>query len=194
MKPDPKLDLVLERVVDVPRELVWAAWTRPEHLSKWFTPAPWTVADCEIDLRPGGIFRTVMRSPEGKEFPNIGCYLEVVPNERLVWTDALLPGYRPAENPFMTAIITLESQGKGTRYTADRHPPRRGWTKEARGHGLLPGLGQGARSARRARQDDVNGRHGAATAPCRRASRGEGPSTLRRKQSRLARAERASLF
>ena len=56
-----------------------------------------------------------MRSPEGKEFPNIGCYLEVVPNERLVWTDALLPGYRPAENPFMTAIITLESQGKGTR-------------------------------------------------------------------------------
>ena len=118
LKPDPKLDLVLERVVDVPRELVWAAWTKPEHLSKWFTPAPWTVADCEIDLRPGGIFRTVMRSPEGKEFPNIGCYLEVVPNERLVWTDALLPGYRPAENPFMTAIITLESQGKGTRYTA----------------------------------------------------------------------------
>ena len=117
-KPDPRLDLVLERVVDVPRELVWAAWTRPEHLRKWFTPAPWTVADCEIDLRPGGIFRTVMRSPEGKEFPNIGCYLEVVPNERLVWTDALLPGYRPAENPFMTAIITLESQGKGTRYTA----------------------------------------------------------------------------
>ena len=118
LKPDPRLDLVLERVVDVPRELVWAAWTRPEHLRKWFTPAPWTVADCEIDLRPGGIFRTVMRSPEGKEFPNIGCYLEVVPNERLVWTDALLPGYRPAENPFMTAIITLESQGKGTRYTA----------------------------------------------------------------------------
>ena len=118
LKPDPKLDLVLERVVDVPRELVWAAWTRPEHLRKWFTPAPWTVADCEIDLRPGGIFRTVMRSPEGKEFPNIGCYLEVVPNERLVWTDALLPGYRPAENPFMTAIITLESQGNGTRYTA----------------------------------------------------------------------------
>jgi uncharacterized protein YndB with AHSA1/START domain len=118
LKPDPKLDLVLERVVDVPRELVWAAWTKPEHLSKWFTPAPWTVADCEIDLRPGGIFRTVMRSPEGKEFPNIGCYLEVVPNERLVWTDALMPGYRPAENPFMTAIITLESQGNGTRYTA----------------------------------------------------------------------------
>jgi len=117
-KPDPELDLVLERIVDVPRELVWKAWTTPEHLAKWFTPAPWTVADCEIDLRPGGIFRTVMRSPDGKEFPSVGCYLEVVANERLVWTDALLPGYRPAENPFFTAIIELEAQGKGTRYTA----------------------------------------------------------------------------
>jgi uncharacterized protein YndB with AHSA1/START domain len=117
-EPDPKLDLVLQRVIDVPRDLVWAAWTKPEHLSKWFCPVPWSVADCEIDLRPGGIFRTVMRSPDGKEFPNIGCYLEVIPNERLVWTDALLPGYRPSESPFFTGIVTLESQGKGTRYTA----------------------------------------------------------------------------
>ena len=118
LKPDPKLDLVLERVVDVSRELVWAAWTQPEHIKKWFTPAPWTTTDCEIDLRPGGIFRTTMRSPEGKEFPNIGCYLEVVPNERLVFTDALLPGYRPSEEPFFTGIITLEPHGTGTRYTA----------------------------------------------------------------------------
>ncbi len=117
-KPDPKLDLVLERVIDVPRELVWAAWTKPEHIKKWFTPAPWTVADCEIDLRPGGMFRTTMRSPEGKEFPNVGCYLEVVPNERLVWTDALLPGYRPAPEPFMSAVLLLKPEGKGTRYTA----------------------------------------------------------------------------
>jgi uncharacterized protein YndB with AHSA1/START domain len=66
---DPRLDLLLQRVVDVPPELVWAAWTKPEHVKKWFTPAPWTTVDCEIDLRPGGIFRTVMRSPEGQEFP-----------------------------------------------------------------------------------------------------------------------------
>jgi uncharacterized protein YndB with AHSA1/START domain len=118
LKPDPKLDLVLERVVDVPRELMWTAWTTPEHLSKWFAPAPWSIADCEIDLRPGGIFRSVMKSPDGEEHPSVGCYLEVVPNERLVWTDALLPGYRPSENPFFTAIITFESSGKGTRYTA----------------------------------------------------------------------------
>lgn len=119
---DPKLDLVLERVVDVPRELVWRAWTMPEHLMKWFTPAPWKTVECDIDLRPGGAFRTVMQSPEGEKFPNVGCYLEVVPNEKLVWTDALLPGYRPAARApgelLMTAVVLLEPHGAGTRYTA----------------------------------------------------------------------------
>ena len=62
-KADPKLDLVLERNIDVPRELVWTAWTTPKHIRQWFVPAPWTITDCEIDLRPGGSFRTVMRSP-----------------------------------------------------------------------------------------------------------------------------------
>ena len=117
-KPDPKLDLVLERIVDVPRKLVWAAWTQPEHVKKWFTPAPWKTVGCEIDLRPGGIFSTLMRSPEGQDFPNVGCYLEVVEQERLVWTDALLPGYRPSKEPFMTAMLLLDTQGKGTKYTA----------------------------------------------------------------------------
>ena len=117
-KPDPKLDLVLDRVVDVPRELVWAAWTKPEHMIHWFAPKPWTTTHCEIDLRPGGIISFTMRSPEGKDFPNTGCVLEVVPQERLVWTDALLPGYRPSEKPFFTAVIALEKQGNGTRYTA----------------------------------------------------------------------------
>lgn len=116
--PDPNLDLVLEREIDVPCELVWAAWTQPEHLKHWFTPRPWTVTDCEMDLRPGGIFRTTMCSPEGEEFPNSGCFLEVVPQSRLVFTDALLPGYRPSENPFMTAIVTMEPTATGTRYTA----------------------------------------------------------------------------
>lgn len=121
---DPKLDLVLERVVDVPPELVWAAWTKPEHLKKWFTPEPWKTVEAEVDLRPGGKFRTLMRGPEGQEHNNIGCYLEVVPNERLVWTDALLPGFRPSPGgtscgPFQfTAIILLEPLGKGTKYTA----------------------------------------------------------------------------
>ncbi|MGO4447390.1 SRPBCC family protein [Phyllobacterium sp. TAF24] len=119
LRPDPKLDLVLERIVDVPRELVWKAWTRPEHISKWFTPKPWYISDCEIDLRPGGIFRTVMNSPEGEQSIIHGCYLDIVPNERLVWTDALLPGYRPSAEPFLTSILLLEPHGNGgTKYTA----------------------------------------------------------------------------
>jgi uncharacterized protein YndB with AHSA1/START domain len=116
--PDPRLDLVLQRTVDVPPELVWEAWTKAEHLRQWFAPRPWTVTECEIDLRPGGMFRFVMRSPEGEEFPNMGCYLEVTPRERLVWTDALLPGYRPSPEPFFTAIVTIEPTSEGTRYTA----------------------------------------------------------------------------
>jgi uncharacterized protein YndB with AHSA1/START domain len=115
---DPKLDLVLERIVDAPRDLLWKAWTQPEHIKKWFAPAPWTTVECEIDLRPGGIFRFVMRSPEGKDFPNVGCLLEIVENERLVWTDALAPGYRPSVKAFFTAIITFEDHGDKTKYTA----------------------------------------------------------------------------
>jgi uncharacterized protein YndB with AHSA1/START domain len=123
MRIDPKLDLVLERVVGVSPELVWMAWTQPQHLKKWFTPAPWTTVDCEIDLRPGGVFRTVMRSPEGKDHPNLACYLEIVPNRKLVWTDALEAGFRPSPlNPHLgfhfTATIALEPQGTGTKYTA----------------------------------------------------------------------------
>ena len=92
---NPALDLQFERVVDVPRAALWAGWTQPALIKQWFTPAPWVTEDCEIELRPGGIFRTVMRSPEGKRYPNQGCFLEVVENERLVWTNALGPGFRP---------------------------------------------------------------------------------------------------
>ncbi len=126
--PDPALDLVLTRTVDVPPALVWKAWTVPKHLMPWFCPLPWKTVECEIDLRPGGRFHTVMQSPEGEKFPNVGCYLEVIEGERLAWTDALLPGYRPAPaaapdsashgvGPF-TAVITIAKHGKGTNYTA----------------------------------------------------------------------------
>lgn len=118
LRPDPKLDLVLERDIDVPVDLVWKAWTTPEHVRQWFVPKPWTITACEIDLRPGGVFSSTMRSPEGDEFPNIGCYLEVVPIERLVWTDTLLPGFRPSPKPFFTAALLLEPRGSGTHYTA----------------------------------------------------------------------------
>lgn len=115
---DPELDLVLERVVNVPVEAVWAAWTTPAHLMKWFTPPPWKTVACDIDLRPGGIFRTVMQGPEGEEVDSAGCYLEVRKNECLVFTDALGPDYRPKESPFMTAEIWMTAEGSGTRYRA----------------------------------------------------------------------------
>ncbi len=115
---NPELDLVIERVVPVSPELVWKAWTHPEHVKQWFAPAPWSISSCEIDLRPGGAFNTVMLSPEGQEFPNSGCYLEIVPHQRLVFTDALKPGFRPSEQPFFTAALLLEPHEKGTKYTA----------------------------------------------------------------------------
>jgi uncharacterized protein YndB with AHSA1/START domain len=115
---DPRLDLKLERDIDVPVELVWKAWTTPEHLRHWFVPKPWTITSVTIDLRPGGAFNSVMRSPEGQEFPNHGCYLDIVPNQRLIFTDTLLAGYRPAAKPFFTAVLLFAPAATGTRYTA----------------------------------------------------------------------------
>ena len=124
--PDPALDMVLDRIVDVPADRLFAGWTQPALITQWFTPAPWQTIAAEVELRPGGKFHTVMRSPEGQEFPNTGCVLEVVPDRKFTWTGALLPGYRPrptqelATVPFlMSAEIRLEPLGGGrTRYVA----------------------------------------------------------------------------
>ena len=115
---DPEFDLALERTVEVPVEAVWAAWTTPDLLMKWFTPAPWKTVACDMDLRPGGVFRTVMRGPDGKEVDSVGCFLEVRENESLAFTDALGPGYRPKTSPFMTVVITMTAEGADTRYRA----------------------------------------------------------------------------
>ena len=116
--PISERELVLVREIDVPAEKLYAGWTQPDLLVHWFTPEPWTTTACEIDLRPGGTCKTTMRSPEGEEFPNVGLYLEVVPNEKLVFTDAYLPGWEPNPNAFFTAIVTFENEGGKTRYTA----------------------------------------------------------------------------
>lgn len=121
---NPECDLILERTVDLTPRQVWTAWTDPEHLKQWFCPKPWSVSACEIDLRPGGLFRTVMRSPEGEDMPTSdGCFLEVEENQRLVWTSALGPDYRPlppsSEDAFLfTAYILITPDGRSTRYTA----------------------------------------------------------------------------
>ena len=116
---NPKLDLVFERFIDAPKRLVWEALTKPEHLKEWYMPKPWgVVANCEMDVRPGGIFSIDIASREGQEFPNLGCFLEVIPMERLSWTSMLFPGYRPAvfDDVPITAIVTMETVGTGTRY------------------------------------------------------------------------------
>jgi uncharacterized protein YndB with AHSA1/START domain len=115
---DGRLDLTITRLIDVPRPLVWKVWTTPEHLKKWWAPKPVETTECEIDLRPGGAFRTVMRLPDGQEMPVAGVYLEVVENRRLVFTDTLQPGWRPSQKPFFTAILEIADEGGRTRYTA----------------------------------------------------------------------------
>ena len=121
--PNPKLDLVLERTVPVAPEKVWAAWTQPELIVQWFTPAPWKTAKAEIDLRPGGGNVITMESPEGEQYPNAGCYLQVEPSRLLVFTSVMGEDFRPvapsngAGDLGFTARIEIDpSPSGGTHY------------------------------------------------------------------------------
>lgn len=111
-------ELVLTRLINAPREKVYAAWTQPDLLVQWFAPKPWSTAHAEMDVRVGGSNAITMRSPEGQDYPNKGVYLEVVPNERLVITDAFTSAWEPSQKPFMTIILTFEEEDGKTRYTA----------------------------------------------------------------------------
>jgi uncharacterized protein YndB with AHSA1/START domain len=116
---DPKLDFAIERFIDAPPRLVWEALTKPEHLKEWYMPKAWgRVSRTEMDVRPGGIFSIDIAVADGPDSPNLGCFLDVVPMERLVWTSMLFPGYRPAvfDDIPITAIVTMERVGTGTRY------------------------------------------------------------------------------
>ena len=111
-------ELVLTRIIDAPRAKLYRAWTDPELLKQWFAPRPYTTPFAELDVRPGGASLVVMRSPEGNDMPNRGVYLEVVENERLVFTDAYTKAWEPSPKPFMTVILTFEDIDGKTRYTA----------------------------------------------------------------------------
>ncbi|HEY0966047.1 MAG TPA: SRPBCC family protein [Opitutaceae bacterium] len=111
-------DLVLTRLIDAPPEKLYAAWTQPELLKQWFAPLPYTTPTAELDVRAGGRALIVMRSPEGNEIPCPGVYLEVVPNRKIVSTDAFTSAWVPSEKPFMTLIVTFEPEAGKTRYTA----------------------------------------------------------------------------
>ena len=111
-------ELMLTRLIDAPREKLYRAWTDPTLLKQWFAPLPYITPVAELDVRPGGSAFIVMRGPDGKDLPNHGVYLEVVPNQRLVSTDAYTKAWEPSEKPFMTLILTFEDEGGKTRYTA----------------------------------------------------------------------------
>jgi len=111
-------ELVLTRLIDAPPDKVYRAWTEPTLLQRWFAPAPWTTPHAELDVWPGGASKVVMRSPDGNDMPCPGVYLEVVPNRRLVFTDAYTSAWQPSAKPFMTVILTFEEEGGKTRYTA----------------------------------------------------------------------------
>ena len=122
-------ELRLTRLIDAPPEAVWRCWTDPELLKRWFAPLPYTTREAELDLRPGGVSRIVMQAPDGTLAPNQGVFLEVTPNELLVFTDAYTGDWTPRQGrPFMTVVLTFEAEAGGTRYTARvLH-----WTREDR--------------------------------------------------------------
>ncbi|MDP2698344.1 SRPBCC family protein [Thalassospira sp.] len=125
---DPKTDLILTRTLAAPRHLIWDCWTQPKHIPHFFVPAPHKVTAVDINLQVGGRFNTTFEV-DGNVMDNQGVYLEVVPCEKLVFTDAYTEGWKPAPEPFMTAILLFaDATGGGTTYTAiarHRHPDTR---------------------------------------------------------------------
>ena len=119
-------DLVISRLVRAPRAKLWKAWTDPNLLKEWWCPKPWTTEVRAFGLRPGGAFHTFMQGPDGGTSDNPGCFLEIVLQERIVWTTMLVEDWRPA-TPWlgMTAVITMADEAEGTRYIATvMHPDK----------------------------------------------------------------------
>ncbi len=110
--------LVITRIIDAPPAAVYRAWTEPKLIKRWFAPRPWTTPRVAMDVRSGGTSLIVMRSPDGKEERCPGIFLEVVPNEKIVFTDAYTTAWVPSGKPFMTGIVTFENVRGKTRYTA----------------------------------------------------------------------------
>lgn len=114
MQPDH--ELVLKRTIDAPVSAVWRCWAEPELKKQWFCPRPWTTPVIEEDFRTGGDSFILMQGPEGEEHPNHGVFLEVVPQQKIVMTDAFVTAWVPSKKPFMTMIVTLKDQDGKTHY------------------------------------------------------------------------------
>ena len=131
--------LTLTRLIDAPREKLYRAWTDPVLLKQWFAPFPFTTPFAEIDVRPGGANTIVMRDADGNNYPNKGVYLEVIPNEKLVFTDAYTEAWVPSAKPFMTEVLTFADEDGKTRYTVTIYH----WTAEDRDAHEKMGFHQG---------------------------------------------------
>jgi len=118
--PNNERELVLGRIVDATPQQLFKLWTTPDLFPQWFCPKPWRAEVTKMDLRPGGASNNTMYGPDGEVFENKGVYLEIVPNEKLVFTDAFTEGWVPAEDGgMMTATLTFEAIEDGkTRYIA----------------------------------------------------------------------------
>jgi len=119
-------ELVISRLINVPRAKLFRCWTEPSLITPSGSPPPWKTIAADIDVRAGGASCITMQGPDGTKVPNLGIYLEVVKNERLVFTDAYTSAWVPSGKPFFTGILTFEDEGGQTRYIARaRH-----WTAE----------------------------------------------------------------
>lgn len=119
MEKSNAFDLVIERTVKATRDQLWRAWSDPKLLAQWWCPKPWATEVRAFDFRPGGDFHTFLRGPKGGESDNPGCFLEIVHQEKIVFTSMLTGGWRPT-SPWIgiTAFFTMTDEGNGTRYTA----------------------------------------------------------------------------
>lgn len=109
--PDAARELVIVRVFDAPRDLVFATWTQGEHLARWSAPEGMTITIGESDVRPGGAYRCTMRGPDGAEHRLRGVYHEVVPPERLVFTHV----WEDADGqPLDPTIVTVRFTAEGS--------------------------------------------------------------------------------
>jgi len=116
---NPDLDLSVSRLIKAPRQAVWRAWTDPRRFEQWWIPAPAKCKVVAMELEPGGSFITQMSEDGGPFGPHVtGCFLAVDDQERIVFTDALTGGWRPADHSFLTAVITFKDHPQGTDYTA----------------------------------------------------------------------------
>lgn len=113
-------ELTISRLINAPRAAVWQAWSDPRKLEQWWLPAPLSCRVVKLDMTPGGAFETLMSEDGGTFQPHVaGCFLDVVAQEKVVFTTALVEGWVPAESFLtITAIITMADEDGGTRYSA----------------------------------------------------------------------------